>query len=415
MKLSLLTTLMLIGASAAWEEDPRCKEFSLDRRAQEEGGDDEILDEEVYADVYETQQLTASESSPVTRSLRGATKQNQRELFSDNFQLKMFWEEGTCWQAEWIERKWCMACAGTECLSGQKLWVEACDSTKKVQRFTFIPYEINGTIAGKIKTVGAELCLEQISKETVLLNDCASFNKSQAFTGFRDDAPFELSPFGKRNHCLVNKEHHPKSREITYATSCKKARVYRTNFWIVFSGTDDSNLATASELTSLKLLPAGAECSGSSPCNTCQGDCVNDADCMGEFLCFKRSANETVPGCFGPGSEGKNYCYDPTSSAVVVSGVPTSSPTGAVPGMPTSNATVVPVEPSSNATIPSDGALFVVKEGCTPATPCGMCAGDCDTDDDCAGVLVCYQKDGFGTVPGCEGSSSSRTDFCGMP
>jgi hypothetical protein len=47
---------------------------------------------------------------------------------------------------------------------------------------------------------------------------------------------------------------------------------------------------------------------------------------------------------------------------------------------------------------------------------CASCCppGDCDTDDDCEGDLVCYQIDS-GSVPGCSGSTTSKTDFCAKP
>ena len=59
-------------------------------------------------------------------------------------------------------------------------------------------------------------------------------------------------------------------------------------------------------------------------------------------------------------------------------------------------------------------------QDCTKATPCGLCQGDCDTDDDCAGELRCWQRgnkarvhaeinrivgigNGPAEVPGCSG------------
>ena len=54
---------------------------------------------------------------------------------------------------------------------------------------------------------------------------------------------------------------------------------------------------------------------------------------------------------------------------------------------------------------------------CTPENPCDECQGDCDTNDDCAGDLVCYQKDKTtnakrAIVPGCGGLDYSATDYC---
>ena len=39
--------------------------------------------------------------------------------------------------------------------------------------------------------------------------------------------------------------------------------------------------------------------------------------------------------------------------------------------------------------------------GCTPASPCYACQGDCDRDTDCAGALKCKQRNSHEQVPGC--------------
>ena len=55
---------------------------------------------------------------------------------------------------------------------------------------------------------------------------------------------------------------------------------------------------------------------------------------------------------------------------------------------------------------------------CTPEDPCGMCQGDCNTSADCEDGLICWQKNRSeegsdeSTVPGCDGESTSTTDWC---
>jgi hypothetical protein len=39
---------------------------------------------------------------------------------------------------------------------------------------------------------------------------------------------------------------------------------------------------------------------------------------------------------------------------------------------------------------------------------CDLCEGDCDSDSDCAGDLICLQRDGFEAVPGCSGEGGAR-------
>ena len=40
------------------------------------------------------------------------------------------------------------------------------------------------------------------------------------------------------------------------------------------------------------------------------------------------------------------------------------------------------------------------------------CRGDCDSSDDCEFGLVCYQRSGFDTMPGCKGEPHFDTDYC---
>jgi hypothetical protein len=50
---------------------------------------------------------------------------------------------------------------------------------------------------------------------------------------------------------------------------------------------------------------------------------------------------------------------------------------------------------------------------------CGRCEGDCDHDSDCQPGLICYQRGGFESVPGCTGAGGSRDlerkDICINP
>ena len=49
--------------------------------------------------------------------------------------------------------------------------------------------------------------------------------------------------------------------------------------------------------------------------------------------------------------------------------------------------------------------------------PLPACGGDCDKDSDCAGNLVCFQRNRYDAVPGCTGGrqDSSTTDYCTHP
>jgi len=61
----------------------------------------------------------------------------------------------------------------------------------------------------------------------------------------------------------------------------------------------------------------------------------------------------------------------------------------------------------------------VKNEGeCNSEEPCGWCGGDCDTDDDCAPGLICFQRDlPYTEVPGCRGGFDDKgtADYCVNP
>lgn len=67
-------------------------------------------------------------------------------------------------------------------------------------------------------------------------------------------------------------------------------------------------------------LQANADCTISQPCDRCQGDCTQDADCKGNLVCFRRTSGEPVPGCVSGGGgdiEQANYCHEPLEGGPV--------------------------------------------------------------------------------------------------
>jgi len=65
-----------------------------------------------------------------------------------------------------------------------------------------------------------------------------------------------------------------------------------------------------------------------------------------------------------------------------------------------------------------NGMLFTYgADPGSPVTPLAMCEGDCDYDSDCKGDLICFQRDGDESVPGCDDSEYATTgyDYCVSP
>ena len=128
----------------------------------------------------------------------------------------------------------------------------------------------------------------------------------------------------------------------------------------------------------LPLLYIG-ECSSSSPCGECQGDCGYDWHCAEGLRCFGRGDLEPVPGCSGSGTSGRDYCFKDPSLALA---------------------------PPSN-----DPPLEVIGD-CSSTSPCGRCQGDCDNDSHCGPGLKCFQRGAFELVPGCSGLGRRAFDYC---
>lgn len=59
--------------------------------------------------------------------------------------------------------------------------------------------------------------------------------------------------------------------------------------------------------------------------------------------------------------------------------------------------------------------LFFIGSGPFESGALGLCQGDCDNDGECAGDLVCFQRNGNTTVPGCEGEGRKGSDHCILP
>ena len=117
---------------------------------------------------------------------------------------------------------------------------------------------------------------------------------------------------------------------------------------------------------------------------------VDDYDCAGDLRCVKRSRHdgtENVPGCsWGLNyntfrQENDDYCFMPIKRLGQINYVGECS--------------------SSNGYL------------------CGECEGDCDSDADCEGNLICSKRSGFEGVPGCIGENGDRDvagkDICKTP
>ena len=140
------------------------------------------------------------------------------------------------------------------------------------------------------------------------------------------------------------------------------------------------------------------------PLQLCEGHCTLTEDCALGLVCKSHRANEPVSGCLG-GEKMKgdlSFCiFDPFGVGYKSQdNPPTAPPTK------TASPTITPLPPKP-----------IVDFGGTPpdsAMPLQRCQGDCDTDDDCADGLKCFQRTSKQAIPGCIGGEENVmvTDYC---
>ena len=141
----------------------------------------------------------------------------------------------------------------------------------------------------------------------------------------------------------------------------------------------------------------------------CQGDCDSNSDCVGDLVCYHREKGERkiVPGCVGGEEDGSrtDYCINP---ADLDDNIFNHEDEGVTEEKETHEASII-----------DDQNFEALEYVANPLTNGKKCEGDCDTDEDCEGNLICFHRDKheYKDVPGCSGGSrdGSRTDYCIAP
>ena len=159
--------------------------------------------------------------------------------------------------------------------------------------------------------------------------------------------------------------------------------------------------------------------------NLCQGICQGNTDCSDGLVCYRRNLGESVPYCIFDDVNVQesalllDFCTLP----------PTPQPTSAPTLSPTPEPTLPPTPrptpfPTTRAPTPwptpgKPEDAIVQFLGNPPPQDLKRCEGDCDSDSDCEGNLVCYQRGPGDEIPGCTFSTfwgsfpiSDDTDVC---
>lgn len=152
--LLVLVIALLLTLVSAWDEDPRCTRRRRRRAATINSTDSRLVEDGLTIEGIRSRPRMHSNATVLTHQHEGRLRGSARKLADVTvFQLKMYHEEGYCWQDEWEDRKWCLECEGTTCGENDYLWIRKCDENEREQVRQIYPfiYSVNSSIYSHTK------------------------------------------------------------------------------------------------------------------------------------------------------------------------------------------------------------------------------------------------------------------------
>lgn len=222
-------------------------------------------------------------------------------------------------------------------------------------------------------------------------------------------------------HSSPKSEHHPKSFEIIRAENCTTSRRNKTGNWIVFNPKGPGSTPTLAPYNGggIGVYPKvvgvnSSYCTPEAPCPQCYGDCDTDDDCQGHLQCYQRNGGQKVPSC----SEGEGVLSGREFHCAFIVNKTSQSANRSTLFSLLISGTDFCIDPSLLETMPStlppDLSRTKIPEierlgvdYCSETNKCGLCQGDCDTNDDCKEGLICFQRNANEDIPGCAGIDGS--------
>ena len=290
--------------------------------------------------------------------------------------------------------------------SGLTLSLNSCDSTKKSQKWRVNKY-------GVIKNEDNSKCITVGDNQLLTSGACIEDNTNM-FMFNANDSSILLKRDGRKAMSIDNGDTVVLSKQIL-SEVMQQWNLIPVTDTLAPTGTPTMNpTAAPTPVPEIEVKYVGNPCTSffsDSQCTQCTGDCDSDSDCAEGLRCAQRRSSsgvEIVPGCvWGPNSDdlrfdSSDYCecyqsvcltfsyYELTQNILDLlylflfsnfqGFLPTSKP----------------------------GFINYVGECDADTYLCGLCEGDCDSDSDCEGDLVCAERSGFAAVVGCEGAGGDR-------
>ena len=130
-------------------------------------------------------------------------------------------------------------------------------------------------------------------------------------------------------------------------------------------------------------------CTSANPCSFGEGDCNSNDECGGTLICGSNNCLND----FGFGDSGLDCCINDNEANIANNAAAISSNAAGISNnaaaISSNDADISSIEDDLAAATRCTGILNYDSSCCTSSNPCGINQGDCDSDSDCNGDLIC--------------------------
>ena len=141
-------------------------------------------------------------------------------------------------------------------------------------------------------------------------------------------------------------------------------------------------------------------CTSANPCSFGEGDCNSNDECGGTLICGSNNCLND----FGFGDSGLDCCINDNEANIANNAAAISSNAAGISNnaaaISSNDADISSIEDDLAAATRCTGILNYDSSCCTSSNPCGINQGDCDSDSECNGDLICGKDNCIDLWPG---------------